>query len=220
MRRSSNIPTAAALACLAAMIAGCGGRSEPPPINYHLAAAADVAQVRRVVFVELPPEDGYAGVAEDTTVALAEAIRSLRLFRLDVVRHDDPICSTLSLDEPRGFTLEQLRTMRETFRCDAILLGRLRNFRPHPCMRLGLDLRLLDLRQGKPLWVVDQTWDTTDKVVEKRIKKYYRRQMRSGLEPMEWQIVTISPQAFEKYVAYETACTLAPPPRVEDDLDD
>ena len=213
LARTSLLAGVAPLALLVA--AGCCPSAPPASINHHLSSPEDLDSIRRVVFIELPQEPGYAGIAEDTTVAVAEAIRARRLFRLDVIGRDDPICETVMLESAEGFSMAQLRQMRDTFHCDAILLGRVRNFRPHPCMRVGLDLCLLDLRRGKPVWVVDHTWDTTDKVVEKRIKQYYCQQLKSGLEPMEWQIVTISPQAFEKFVAFETAQTLRPLPPAE-----
>ncbi len=142
------------------------------------------------------------------TIALSHAIQTRRLFRIEVVRRRDPLCRTLSLEGKAGFTMKQLQDMRETFQCDGILLGSVRDFRPHPRTQVGLHLRLLDLRNGRLVWAVDEVWDTTDKAIEKRIKRFFDSQMRSGLEPMDWQLVMISPKAFGKFIAYEVAATL------------
>lgn len=174
----------------------------------HISYPAVVLGLSRVAFVELAERNSYPGVAGDMTVALCHAVQARGLFGLKIIDRQDPICETVSLDGHDGFTLEQLRELRETFKCDGILLGSMSDFRPYPRMQLGLSLRLLDLKRGRLAWAVDHVWDTTDKAVEKRIKRYFNDQVRSGYEPMDWRIVMISPKAFEKFIAYEVAETL------------
>ena len=188
--------------------AGCGPPEGPPNIGYVLPRPQNLAKVGRVVFLQLADDDSFHDVADDMTTALSKAIGARRLFHVDVISRDDPACKGLSLDGRNGFTIGQLQDMRRTLKCDAVLVGSVRDFRPHPHTQMGLYLRLLDVKNGRLLWAVDHLWDTTDKDVEKRIQKFFRKHMREGYEPMDWQLAMISPKAFEKYVAYEVAETL------------
>jgi len=200
--------------CAGALIwPGCAEKPAEPAIGYYLGPRSDLAQVKQVVFVELSEKGTFPGVAEDMTVALSHAIHQRRLFRIDVIDREDPRCKTLSLQDTAAFTIKQLHDMRKAFGCDAVLLGQVRDFRPHPRMQIWLYLRLLDLKEGKLLWAVDQTWDTTDKATEKRMKKFFDKQMQTGLEPIEWELVKIGPKTFQKFVSHEVAATL--PSRAE-----
>ena len=207
MRWISKAFCPALLCQVLALMTGCEEPAQPG-INYFLGRPEDLFKVDRVVFIELSGQDDYPGTAEDMTVVLSQAIQARRLFHVDVVRKPDPIIETLSLDGQAGFTMAQLRDMRRAFRCDAVLVGEVRNFCPHPRMRMGLYLRLLDVKNGRLLWGVDDVWDTTESGTEKRLKKFFDDQMRSGYEPMNWQLAMISPRAFEKFVAFEVAGSL------------
>jgi hypothetical protein len=199
--------TRTALFCLgAATWSGCA--QQRPSIAHYLSSPQDLTRLRRVVFLELAGLDSAPRVAGEMTVALAHAIQARRLFHVDVVSRQDPICQTLSLDGRAGFTLEQLRDMRRAFKCDGIIIGEVRNFRPYPSMQVGLYLRLMDLRNGRLVWAIDNVWDTREKDTEQRIRKFFNKQMRGGYRPINWWVAMVSPKIFEKFVAFETADTL------------
>jgi len=187
--------------------AGCNS-NDSPAIGYVLGEPRFLAKIHRVVFIELESEQSYPSVAKDMTLALAQAIQARRLFHIDVIYRDDPICEMLSLDGRSGFSMDQLRAMRKSLGCDAVLIGSMRDFRPHPYTQMGLYVRLLDVKNGRLVWGVDHVWNTTDVGTEKRIRKFFDKQMRSGYEPMDWQLAMISPKVFGKFVAYEAAGTL------------
>lgn len=184
------------------------GCQKPPDIGHYLSKSEHLAKINRVVFVQLTGQDSCPGIAEDMTIALSNAIGARRLFYMDVVTRDDPRCKILSLDGWAGFSMKQLSDMRKTFQCDAILLGAVGNFRPHPRMQMRLKLQLMNLRSGRLVWGIDHVWDTTDKTVTRRIKRFFNSQMRDGYEPMNWQFAMISPKTFEKFVAFEVVATL------------
>lgn len=201
------------LLCMGALASGC---VEPPESSVSFSVKPEgLRAIKRVVFIELSDRDRSPDVAEGMTKALASAIRSRKLFSLDVVSRDDPRCKLVTLDQQGGFTLRQLRQLRDTFDCQAVLVGWTKDYYPHPRMQVGLRLQLLDLRQGQAVWAVDDVWDTTDKAMEKRVKRFFREQMRSGYEPMGWQLVLTSPKAFEKFVAHEVAETLPNKPEIQ-----
>lgn len=213
MRPASEhtIPVAAGC-CVLMLLAGC---AKPPKIGYYLSSPRSLWRIRRVVFVELNAPNGYPRVAEETTDALFRALQDKQLFHVDVIARTDPACQDLPLESREAYTLEQLSAMRKSLGCDAILFGAVTGFQAYPRMRLGLYIRLLNLKDGSLVWAVDHHWDTTDKATERRIRRHFSSEMRSGYNPVRWRLGLLSPKSFQKFVADEVADTLPerPPPR-------
>ena len=206
-----------------AVTGGCGGPPCPAPaakVNYYLSAPDDLKRVPRVVFVELYEDEGYPGIARDMTIALFKSVQSRNLFHLDLVSGADPACRDLPLDNGEALTMEQLAQIRDALRCDAVLTGRMSHFQPHPRMQIALHLRLLNLRDGKLIWGVGDTWDSTDLQTQCRIREFFDDQVGTGYDPAQWRLVGMSPLMFEKFVAHEVASTLdAPAPPLEEPVD-
>jgi hypothetical protein len=213
--KNFNKTITATMLCLGLVVpCGCVLKPSPPSKPAVEALTRPLAGINRVVFVGLAERNSYPGIAKDMTTALSHAVQARGLFGLDVIHRQDPICEDVSMLDRNGFTIQQITEMRQTFKCDGILLGSINDFVPHPQMKLGVRLRMVDLKRGRILWAVDHVWDTTDKAVENRIQRFFSEQMRSGYEPMDWQIAMISPRVFEKFIAYELAETLPDPVQV------
>jgi hypothetical protein len=146
------------------------------------------------------------------TSALFQAVQARQLFHLQVLPPADPATGEPLLDGRRDFTLNDLSRLRQTLGCDAVLVGAASEFQQYPRMRIGLYLRLVDLRDSRVLWAVDHVWDTTDQATQKRIEHYFSQQKGQGFEPLEWRLTTISPGFFQQFVAFETAQTLPQKP--------
>ncbi|MFW6132401.1 MAG: hypothetical protein ACOC8F_00785 [Planctomycetota bacterium] len=206
MTRGDAIATCLALA---AAVGGCAPAATPvPDVGYHLSSPQDVRALGRVVFVELAHEDAHSEMARETTNALYKALQARRLFHVSVVRRDDPVCRDLPLGVDSPLTLEDLSLLRRRLRCDAVLMGRIKAYAPHPRMQIGLYLNLLDLRDGKVVWGVNHVWDTTEQSVQKELRDFYRRTMDRRYAPVAWRLATMSPKHFAKFVAEQTAMTL------------
>lgn len=207
-----------AAACAAVLAAGGCRREQPDAfagINCHLVSPQALAGLHRVVFVELDDASGHPGVARSATRALYKSVQARRLFHLDVIWRDDPICRDVPLDKREAFTLTDLTAIRQELRCDAILFGRITNFMPYPRMQMGLYLRLLDLKEGRLLWAVDHIWDMTDKIVECRAEKFFQDHMRDLYGPADSGVLLMSPAAFHRFVAFEISGTMVPKPPAE-----
>ena len=107
--------------------------------------------------------------------------------------------------------MRQLVALRETLRSNGLLLGTITQYQPYPHMVIGLRLKLLDLTDGQLIWGMEQVWDSTDKSIQKRIKRYFKEQLRSGHAPLNEELVVVSSLNFCKFVAYEVATTFRPP---------
>lgn len=170
--------------------------------------------IRRVVFIEIVDEQtDKTGIGEEMTRAVYKALHDRKLFHVYLVDRTDQIYKDLRLDEPRRYTQDELKTIQETLDCDAVLVGKIRNFQVPPRLQLGLYLSLIDVRMGRVVWGVDHYWDSTDQAVEKRLKNFFKYKMRDGYDPANWEIAQMSPKLFSKFVAYEAVGTLIPPRR-------
>jgi len=187
---------------------GCNDEVQPPRIGYYPRSVGELLNVRRVVLVELGCDGTYTGVAREMTAELFRAIQDKKLFHVRLIRRNDPLCRDLPLDCRQGYTVKQLAQIQQALHCDAVLLGRIDHFRPHPRMQVAVYLLLMDLKDGRAIWVVDHTWDTTDEWTVARVKRFFQSQMRQSYDPVNWRLALRSPRIFEKFVAYEISNTL------------
>jgi len=193
----------------AAVFVGCAEpRVREAHIGCYAAPRNEILQLRRVGFVELASEQNEAETDEQMTEALFRAIQARHLFHVDVIRRTDPACRDLPLDGKGPYTVRQLAELHRALGYGALLYGWVSDDQPYPRMQLGLHLRLLDLEKGKLLWGIDNIWDTTDRQTELRIQDFFQEEMRTGYDPLQWRLATVSPSVFKKFIAYEITETL------------
>jgi hypothetical protein len=199
------------LPLLTVLLSGCHtphGPSAPAAAYYYLNPNKTLTTVGRVAIVELENNSSYPQVSADITTALFQALQKKQFFGLTIVHRDDPSWRSLQLEGDSTYSLDQLLSIRETLKCDGLLVGTITEFRPYPHMAAGLRLKLLDLRDGQLLWALEQVWDSADKTTEKRIEDYFKSEKRSGFEPLNEQLAAISPFEFIRFVSFEVAETL------------
>ena len=189
---------------------GCATPQNPPLEQnyYYLNPHKKLSSIGRVVIVELENESSHPQISIDVTETLFQALQKKQVFGLTVIHRHDPSWRSLQLEEDSTYSLNQILAIRETIKCDGLLLGTLTEFRPYPHMAIGLRLKLLDLTDAQLIWALEQVWDSTDKTTEKRIKSYYKSTKGSNLAPLHEQLATMSPLEFIKFVCYEVAETL------------
>ena len=98
--------------------------------------------------------------------------------------------------------------LRKNLKADAVLVGEVTQYYPYPRLAIGLRLKLIDLRDGTLIWAIEQFWDSTDKQVENRAEDFFKTQIRSGFDPIEYRMALVSPHMFLKFVAWEVGQTL------------
>ena len=219
MHRPSKPMLVLALLAAAGLLASCSQPPQPvrPEVRYYLESSQSLHAIHRVVFIQLDGGTRHPQIASVMTEALFAALQDRGIFQVDVMSEDHPQCQDLPLRSREGFTIEQLNAIRQALRCDAVLLGEVTQFLPHPRMQAGLSLRLIDLKNGQLVWGVENVWDSTDLRVEKRIEDFFEDRMRHGYEPVDECLAYSSPRTFGKFVAYEVSNTLPsrglqPPP--------
>lgn len=162
----------------------------------------------RIALVELNNDSSYPQISVDITESLFQALQKRQIFGLTIVRQNDPAWRSLQVNLNSTYDLGQLVAIHNTLKCNAVLTGTITEFRPHPHMIIGLRLKLVDLRDGQLIWAVEQIWDTADKTIESRMKKYFQTQIRAGYASLQEQLITISSLNFIKFITYEVAATM------------
>jgi hypothetical protein len=178
--------------------------------SYYLNPNKNLRTIGRVALVEPNNESSYPQISTDVSEALFLALQKNQLFGLTPIKQDSPDWRNLQANLDSAYPLQQLSVMRQTLKCDAVLIGTITEYRPYPHLTVGLRLKLLDLTDGQLLWGIEQVWDSADKYTEKQIKSYHNSEMRSGLTSLHEELVAISSINFIKFVAYEVAQTLQP----------
>jgi hypothetical protein len=179
----------------------------PPTGQYYINPEADFAALGRVVLLEPAPDSEYPEQGQALSAALTQALQKKHLFNVDRVDRGDPVWSDLELDR-QPWDLEHMRRIRRRLGADGVIVGRVTDYRPYPYLLMGLHLRLVDLRDGRVVWGLEQVWDSQDADVQKRMRGYYYSRLGTPYEPLGWQILHTSGQAFGRFVADEVARTL------------
>jgi len=198
------------LVLMAVLLLGCNSRKTSAPVTdyYYLNPYKKLTTLGRVAIVELENDSSYPQISADITGSLFRSLQKRQVFGLTIVRRDDPSWRSLQLDGDSTYSLEQILAIRQTLKCDGVLLGTVTEYRPYPHMAVGLRLKLLDMRDGRLLWALEQVWDSADKTTKERTKDYFKTEKGSGFEPLNEQLATVSPIEFLKFVSYEVAATL------------
>ncbi|MBN2511363.1 MAG: hypothetical protein JXB18_00360 [Sedimentisphaerales bacterium] len=184
-------------------------KSVPPSGHFYLDKTADFSSIGRVAILELENQSvSQADLAKVLTQELNDGIGKKHLFSIQTVYHNDIAWQSLELDRIKTFSLQDWAMVRKQLKIDALIFGTITRYRSYPQFLVALNIKMMDLRDGRLLWAIEDVWDSTDKNTELRIREFYETQMRTGYQPMEWQVVLNSPKAFHKYVIYEVTRTL------------
>lgn len=195
----------------AVLLTGCSVLESAvrPDGHFYLDKTADFASVGKVAVLELKNESISAPeLGKILTQTLADNLGKKHLFSIRTIYRTDPEWNGLNLDEVQMFSVPNMAEMHKQLKVDAILVGTITRYRSYPQLLTALRLKLLDLRDGRLLWAVEDVWDSTDKNTELRVKQFFDAQMRTGYQPMNWQFVINSPATFHKFVMYEVVSTL------------
>jgi len=182
--------------------------SASPQQNYYPSVSKDLSTIRTACLVELHNNTTYPQISGDVTESLYQTLQKKHLFDLTLLQQNDTVWKNLQIRPDSPYTLEQLLATRKILGVDAVLIGTVTSYAPYPHMMLGLQLKLIDLRDGQTVWAIEQIWDTADKTTEERIKKYFQREMRSGLSPLGEQLAVLSSINFVRFVTYDATETL------------
>jgi len=193
-------------------ISGCSIKLKKPapirPLEYYRSGGVDFRSIGRVVILEMENRSTNQELSKELTMALTEEIRKKQIFGLETLYLRDPKWESLRLSTDSDVSTKQLEDIQKKLGVDAVMYGKIENYRPYPRNSIGLKLKLVDCATGQLLWAIDQVWDSTDTVIEERAKIFFSTQMRSDYGPMDWEMVRLSPRIYNKFISYEISQTL------------
>lgn len=191
--------------------AGCNvirPKAQTPFGHYYLDSSGNFNSVDRVVLLELENQSTQIELSEQLTQAMADGLEKKHLFSIHTINHMDPLWSRLNLDEVAACSEEDMISIGQELNVDAVIFGTIKRYRSYPHLLMALHLKMMDVRHGRLLWAMEQVWDSTDRQVELRMQKYFKKEIRRGYQPLDWEIMVTSPRAFNKFVVYEIGQTL------------
>jgi hypothetical protein len=192
------------------LLGGCySARPVPPtPVQYYIDKTQDFAAVGKIAVLELEDQSvSSPDIARTLTQTLADTLGKKQLFSIRTVYRSDPEWKSCNLDQAGSFSSQDMELAMQQLKVDALLTGTITRYRPYPQLLAAIRFKLTHLRDGRLLWAMENVWDSTDKTTEERIKYFFETQMRTGYEPMNWQLVISSPGTFRKFVMYEVVST-------------
>jgi TolB-like protein len=196
------------IGCL--VFCGCrsGGSQTQSQCNFFLNQSADFSKVGKIVVLELDNQTTCADLSEVLTEGLADNLGKKHLFSVQSVFRSEPAWQSLNPEQLKDNNLQELARLQQGFGVDAVVFGTITRYRTYPQLMLGIRLKMVDVRDGRMLWAIEEVWDSTDKNTELRMRSFFEKNMRTGYEPMDWQLLITSPRAFNKFVLFEITETL------------
>ncbi len=210
MKKLNSVKIIICMFCYSLIITGCNDsfKDADSTIYYYQNPDKSLSNIGRIAIVELQNDSSYQQIGNDITEALFQEIQKKQVFGLTVVRQRDPLWKSLQLEPDTSYSLEQMDAVRKTLKCDGVLVGTITEYKPYPHMTVGLRLKLIDLTEGELLWAVEQVWSSSDKITEKKIKKYLKEMKSSYSKNSNERITAISPLEFIRFISFEVAQTL------------
>ena len=207
----SNLRKILLLIFITSLIGGCSVDFYRPNGSaaqcYYRNPAKNITNIGRVAIIELQNYSSYPQISADVTEALFQQLQKKQVFGLLSVRSSDPDWKNLQIPPDGPQNLQQLASIRKTLNCNAIIFGSVTEYQPHPHLSIGLRLKMVDLTDGQLVWGFEQLWDSADKNIQDRAKKYFKSQKKADLSQFSPQLVSTSSIEFLKFVTYEvTQC--------------
>jgi hypothetical protein len=175
-----------------------GTRSDAPPAR----------PLARVLVLPIEAGDSLPSHAEAMRVAVAQSLRELCGF--DVLapeRAEFPRSMRDDLAAGKGRDAAALIRLRREWGVDAVLRGRLAWSRPHGVPGVGLELELVDTRDGTKLWSAQDVVDAQAPAVRVSLLRF--RDLETGAAPTDPAQVPLD--SFARFVARSFVRTLYEP---------
>lgn len=106
--------------------------------------------------------------------------------------------------------LDLLQRIRTATGCDAVLFCRLTQYRPYKPLAIGWNMKLVEVRQPRIWWSVDEVFDAGDPAVVNGARRYYQNQARQTGPLADSYTILDSPRRFGQYTLATLLGTLIP----------
>lgn len=203
------------------MVTGCAtspflsdlGTSSYAPSNVYREEATLPPQIKRVAVLPLTTltdEDAMEfGRGVLWPVLLQELGRS-RQFELVTVTPEELrlLTGRSEWSGEERLPRDLLERLKDKFSVDAVLFSRLTQYRAYEPLTVGWRLKLLDVRDPRILWAVDEVFDARVAEVAAAARRYAREHLETTPSQHDAQGVLVSPRRFGQYSASAVVGTM------------
>lgn len=184
--------------------AGCATKSGETPDNVYAPKPSLPASVVRVAVLPLAIKSNTESlVAGRDALAglLPQELQRVERFEFTLVTPEQLLQWTgkevWAADEPlpRDF----LKRITEELDCEAVLFGRLTQFRPYPPLAVGWEFKLIRASSAGVLWAADELVDAGEKAEADRAMQYERQRTKRLFGVDKADLILVSPARFGQY---------------------
>ena len=101
-----------------------------------------------------------------------------------------------------------LKVLRDELDCDAVLFGRLTQFRAYPPLAVGLSFKLVEVDKAEFVWAVDEVFDANQAGVVTGARRFQQSREQLPAVLADSRSILNSPSHFGRYVASSVFHTL------------
>jgi hypothetical protein len=214
MRPASRAPSLAALAAAAGLLAGCGAFDWMEPERPTWVEVRGVRSnrppreaVRRTLILPFRLDDALPVQAEALRAALAQSLRDACGYAVVAPAEAElPRSTRDQLESGGNRDATGLIRLHREWDADAVMFGRLRFGRTHGEPAVGLELELIDARDGARLWSASDTVDSRDPTTRAALLAW--RQHESGHDEDPGSVAQVPLDSFARFVSASFVRTL------------
>jgi len=182
----------------------CGTHRARIPAQQYGGASNEPTQPR--VIAVFPIEPGPA--PQESAELLTRTLVSVLSTRYEVAQVELP---PAGLVEPeKRILIDDLLLARDKFRADAVLMGKIIDYRRRDPPSLTMSLKFISTEDAKLLWAASRTIDSAQPNIEERVRTYFAEVQESNRSLFGWRTVLLAERRYIQFVANEFLRTMDP----------
>jgi hypothetical protein len=113
-----------------------------------------------------------------------------------------------SLSAEEKIPPQLLKQAKDSLGCDGVLFVRLTNYKPYKPPLIGWSMKLVDCKDARIWWAIDEVFDAGDGAVANAARRYYQREIRQPKPMSDSQSIFSSPRRFGQYTLDAVVSTM------------
>jgi hypothetical protein len=194
---------------LALLLLSACARGIPPKISSFTSEAA--VAPGRVAVLPLTRSEGVGRSALALDEDLRASLRELGHHEVIAVPLAAAAVITPEAAQRNQIPVQALLALRDATRADAVLVGRIEQFRPFDPVAVGLSMALISCQDGAVLWSATAHFDGARAGVQEDVEQWYGTAAGSiGETPSGWRQTLATPSRFGRYACDRLLATMEP----------
>lgn len=183
------------------------------PQNYYRSLGNLPVNIRRVAVLPVTSDDTPSDLQYGRDLlepVITEELAKTKKFEVITVTPEQLRAWTgrTSWRAEEPLPADFLKVLKRALECDAVLFGRVSQYRAYPPLTVGFSFKLADVQSGDFIWAADEVFDSSEPSVVNSARRYQlmREQLPSSLA--DSRSILNSPGGFGRYAANSVFETL------------